>query len=174
MTVRIPLYQRGVVVAHALVDDDFSWLAKWRWRLSHDGYPVRMSGPDANRHEIRMNRVVLGLERGDELLGDHVDHNKLDNRRANLRPVTNQQNQQSRLGGKAGSTTGLRGVSKGKRGRWRSYCGNRYLGSFSTPEHAAKVAEAARREAGYLTVDAGQAQELVSATSTEPSPGAAP
>jgi hypothetical protein len=35
---------------------------------------------------------LLGLERGDKLQGDHINHNKLDNRKENLRIVNQTQN----------------------------------------------------------------------------------
>jgi hypothetical protein len=42
---------------------------------------------------------------------DHINHNTLDNRKANLRIVTHQQNNTNRNGAYSTSKTGIRGVS---------------------------------------------------------------
>lgn len=151
MSVRIPVFDRGQIVAQAIVDDEFAYLAQWRWTLSEWGYASRSAyRPIGRRYQCFMHRLILGLERGDSRVTDHINHDKLDNRRENLRAVTNQQNQQNRAGARVGTASGLRGVCKSAGGKWRAYCGNKCVGLFATKEEAAHVAAVARAKAGYL------------------------
>ena len=67
---------------YALVDDeDFSWLNQWRWDF--DGrYARRREGGK----KIYLHQVIQDNQSGK--LIDHINRNKLDNRRANLRNVS--------------------------------------------------------------------------------------
>jgi hypothetical protein len=56
-----------------------------------------------------MHRVVMKVS--SRLKVDHLNHNTLDNRRANLRAVTHAQNMQNRRGARRQSSSGVRGVS---------------------------------------------------------------
>ena len=78
---RIPLSQ----AKFALVDDcDYEWLSQWKW--SFDGQYARRTEA---RKGIRMHRVIVeNLAVGNFQDTDHINGNKLDNRRANLRPVS--------------------------------------------------------------------------------------
>lgn len=90
---QIPLTKGQV----ALVDDsDYEWLMQWKWRAQRSHltwYAVRTERlSTGKRVAVCMHRELLGLKRGDGLQGDHKNHNGLDNRRVNLRIVTNQDN----------------------------------------------------------------------------------
>ena len=82
----IPLTQGKV----AIVDpDDFERLKQYKWHATKCGrsyYAVR----SANGKSIKMHRQITNAPKG--LVVDHIDHNGLDNRRANLRLCTKQQN----------------------------------------------------------------------------------
>lgn len=80
----------------ALVDDvDFEQLNQFKWRLNGDGYAVRWSdGGAKNRHLILMHREILGVPDGYET--DHIDGNRVNNKKINLRVVTHRQNGQNR------------------------------------------------------------------------------
>lgn len=72
---------------YTLVDDkDFKFLNQWKWGISTKGYVVRKD----KMKNISMHRVVNNTLKG--LQTDHINRNKLDNRRSNLRNVTNRQN----------------------------------------------------------------------------------
>lgn len=95
----IPLTQNQV----ALVDDtDFEWLSQWKWlavwnRCTRSFYARRKESlPCGKRVPVQMQRVILGLKRGDKLQADHKNHDTLDNRRENLRAVTCAENQWNR------------------------------------------------------------------------------
>lgn len=93
---RIPL-TRG---KYAIVDpDDFGWLNKHKWHISTGGgtfYAVRTTRLQngKNRIVIKMHRQLLKVPH--HLFVDHINHNGLDNRKANLRPATGAQNNRNR------------------------------------------------------------------------------
>lgn len=83
---RIPLRDlAGNVVAVALVDaGDFHRINRHRWSLMDD--VARRGVKIGHRHHsILMHREVMGATLGDGLAIEHINGNKLDNRRANLR-----------------------------------------------------------------------------------------
>jgi hypothetical protein len=116
---KIPLHARdGSVKDWALVDpEDFSVLSALRWSPINGSYGIRARrrGPiiDGKQTTIFMHRQIMGLERGDRREVDHINHDVLDNRRANLRVVTHAQNHQNRAGitHRAARTSRFRGVS---------------------------------------------------------------
>jgi hypothetical protein len=135
---------RGQVV---IVDDqDFLELAQYRWCYSTVGYAVRRKKmPDGKSKVVYMHREIMNPEKGMEV--DHVNGQKLDCRRDNLRLCTSGQNKYN-IGKKRDNTSGYKGVwySKQKQ-RWVSEIWvekkKRYLGSFNTPEDAAIAYNAA-------------------------------
>ncbi len=97
-----------------------------------------------------MHRLILGLEAGDPLQADHINRDRLDNRRANLRAVTASQNRHNQ-GSRPGSSSTHRGVSwSEKRGRWEASVNvngrAHFLGRFADELDAARVASEFRRE----------------------------
>ncbi len=123
-----------------------------RWYLDGRGYVVRaLQLPDGRWSARKLHRDLLGLKRGDRRQGDHRNHDLLDNRRSNLRIVTNAQNGQNRNGAYRGSTSRHRGVCwAGREAKWRvTACvdGRRFhLGYFDDEQEAAGVAAAFRAE----------------------------
>jgi hypothetical protein len=106
----------------ALVDDeDFEYLNQWKWYCSPFGYALRsqsrrLPGP---RIAIKMHRVVCNTP--EDMETDHINGNKLDNRRSNLRACTRSENQHNR-NKLVGNTSGFKGVTwhiKSK--KWASY-----------------------------------------------------
>lgn len=70
---------------YALVDDkDFEWLNQWKWHYHNLGYARNWKV--GYMHKI-INCTPVGFET------DHINQNKLDNRRENLRTVTKSVNQ---------------------------------------------------------------------------------
>lgn len=149
---------RGVVLAWAQVDQaDYDRLScfHWRFQTSNGGrvrYVCRFEYVGNYKHVCTyLHREVLGLERGDKRVADHINHDTLDNRRANLRAVTRGENQQNRRGTTTRSASGRRGVTwNAERQRWVAQAnlnGKHFtLGYFATPEEAASAAAQWRRE----------------------------
>jgi hypothetical protein len=109
-----------------------------RIAIGSHGYPqVRHKGRTTPLH-----RVLLGLEPGDGLFGDHVNGIPLDCRRANLR-VVNASESSSNVAARTGS--GVRGVYRARSGRWvakgKRHRRQHFLGTYDTREEAVTVAE---------------------------------
>lgn len=135
----------------ALIDDIDADLAQLRWCIQ-SGYVGRATyTSEGGRYGILIHRAILARMLGRELekgeLTDHINGDKLDNRRCNLRLATPSQNQHNRGGWKK-SATGFKGVSFHKRrGRWTAQIGHKnhlhHLGYFDTPIDAAIAYNAA-------------------------------
>lgn len=91
----------------ALVDDDgYNELNKSKWYICVHNYVERRE--QVNGDERFLHRHITKCPKGMEV--DHENHNKLDNRRANLRVCTPTQNKMNR-GPAASNPTKLKGVS---------------------------------------------------------------
>lgn len=125
----------------AVVDDDiYEYLACWDWHYagpSGGGYAKRADWDNGKMKIIRMHHVVLPLKDG--LVCDHINGNRIDNRRENLRLVTKSQNMRNQ-GISARNKTGYKGVSK-HQGKYRAYINvekkQRHLGVFEDKKEAA-------------------------------------
>lgn len=113
------LDRRGAATAYVLLDaEDLPLALEHKWHLSNHGY-VRANLRGPRRGALLLHRVLLGLGYGDRRQGDHINRNPLDNRRANLRIVTNAQNAQNMS--PHGATSKYRGVAwDSSRGKWRA------------------------------------------------------
>lgn len=69
---------------------DFKWLDTSIWRMNTGGYATRDGNPRRMHRAIAAKILGRSLARNEQV--DHADGNRLNNRRANLRVVTNQQN----------------------------------------------------------------------------------
>lgn len=159
---QIPLRDKdGLVVGLALVDDeDFHLVTERRWHF-YQGYARRQlsKGTPPNRtvQSILMHRVILGLVPGDGLDADHINRNRLDNRKANLRVVTRGQNAQN-TGGRRGATSQHRGVYwRAGMQKWgaaaRANGKQNHLGFFDDELEAARVAAEWRKANMPFTVE---------------------
>lgn len=131
----------------AIVDDEnIERLSQYKWRLAGTKreYAARGeyigSGHKNRVHKIiYMHREILNAPKGAEV--DHINGNKLDNRKCNLRLATSSQNKMNR-GARIDSPTGIKGVQRsGKKftARIRANNINYYIGSYNTIEEAAKA-----------------------------------
>jgi len=136
----------------SLVDADMlSLLCQWRWQLNRGGYAWRHARQDGKNINIFVHRVVMGLEYGDSREVDHIDGNKLDNRRSNLRIVSSRQQSQNLA---AHGRSKYRGVSFHRHsGLWRAEVrvkGVRYSAGYYENEADAGKA-AAKLRASVMT-----------------------
>lgn len=120
----------GAVV---LVDDeDERLLEDHHWWISERGYVVA----DIDSKRVRLHRLVLGPERGEVV--DHIDGDKLNNVKANLRRCHQRDNARNAKIS-MDNTTGFKGVSR-FRGRFRAYITvnrkQKHLGLFDDPGEA--------------------------------------
>lgn len=122
----------------ALVDDaDFTFLNQWTWRLNKDGYANRRQGTK----RVFMHRLLNGTPDG--LFTDHINRNKLDNRKKNLRTCDKSLNGINR-GAQNNNKSGHKGVYFEE---WtKKWCASLFLkgkrlyrGRFSKKEDAIKA-----------------------------------
>jgi len=129
----------------AIVDDDmFEELSKHKWYCS-EGYAVRKSSRHLGHGMILMHRVICDTPAGKET--DHINGNKLDNRRENLRVCTSSENKRN-IKKHAHNTSGFKGIYRDRRNqKWRARIRidgkEKYLGLFNDLLTAARAYDAA-------------------------------
>ena len=126
---------------YALIDDkDFDLVSLYSWCFDKSiGYAVAR----INKKVVRMHRLILGLEVGE--MCDHKNHNKLDNRRINLR-LSNKSNNGANRTKQKNNTSGYKGVFLMKDGRKKKYMARMkfrnkdiFIGYFYTKKEAARA-----------------------------------
>lgn len=94
--------------------EDWETLKDYYWRENIDGYAVAIH----NYETIRFHREVLGLK-DSQIQVDHINGNKLDNRKINIRPCSNQENSFNKYEN-SNNSSGYKGVYFDKtRNKWR-------------------------------------------------------
>jgi hypothetical protein len=157
MAIQVGGYQRNSQRFAALIDvADEATLAAHRWSMTSDGYAVREVWIGGKRLAVRMHRQILDLAPSDPRDVDHINGDKLDNRRANLRVCTRSQNMQNRQHRPARPYRGA--AWDAQVNRWRAYAKlakkQHHLGFYDTKEEAAAVAAAFRSEHMPYSADA--------------------
>jgi hypothetical protein len=132
----IPVWQdREAIVDNA----DYDLLIQYPWHMHHE-YAVttlKVYLPNKRQTEISMQNMLFNLANGMEL--DHVDGNKLNNQRQNLRICTHADNCKNR-GMRSDSQSGRKGVSPIPGNKWRATINiggkNIHLGCLSSIDEA--------------------------------------
>lgn len=76
----------------ALVDDeDYDSLIKFKWSAKVNKHTVYAYRSEKGKC-IWMHRSILNIDNCNDLRGDHLDHNGLNNQRSNLRIATHSEN----------------------------------------------------------------------------------
>lgn len=141
MGVLLPV-KAGPVYHLTVVDDDIAdRLERMRLCIGSHGY-VQVTHDQ--KSEL-MHRWIMGCTKRDGQIVDHVNRDRLDNRRGNLRLVTASENTQNR------TSRALRGAyptRSGRRFQAKAKLGGiaHYLGTYDTAEEAAAVAAEFRRQ----------------------------
>lgn len=137
-----------------IVDSDIAEkISHRKWCIDSGGYPVANFGGQL----IRLYDFVMAQKYAEKPKGWYVDHinlDKLDNRRANLRLVTPTINAQN-TGLKGNNTSGVTGVSKSKEGTYRAYITYNKkridLGRYPTLQEAANARKEAEARYDFKT-----------------------
>ena len=138
---KIPLYGKdGSIVDYAYVDEeDFERVMQWKWWKTRQGYAQGI----VNGVVVYLHRYVTETKSGNMMI-DHKNQIKLDNRKANLQLATALQNNLNRAKVMTEMTTSpYKGVYKrvlpSGKVRWIARICHRHLGSFRTEHEAAHM-----------------------------------
>jgi hypothetical protein len=148
-TVLVPVYQAGQHVDNAIIDaEDADRVLKFRWRFDRHGYARTDVQQDGERSNVSMHRLVLDLPSKEGVV-DHIDRDRLNNCKSNLRVVDHVANHQNRPSKRPGYTSEHRNVSWDSRsGKWHVQLvvdGQIVrLGRFEDEDHAAEIAAIGR------------------------------
>lgn len=151
MTAELPL---GNSLRMALIDAaDLAWASAYRWHLMPNGYVTawaRRLGINGRRSFYLHHDILPSVPPG--CWRDHINGDRLDNRRCNLRVCTpRQSNQNTRV--RSSNRAGYKGVSRRiylsrsvvRKWRARLNLDGReiHLGTFGSPEEAARAYDVA-------------------------------
>jgi len=119
-------------VSFIIDNEDQELVAGLNWYASQGKYIM-------NDNTGYLHRILMGCVPGDKKIVDHINGDTLDNRKQNLRVVTQSENAHN--GAPRGGTSTHRGVALDKRsGKWEAYIWQDYkksfLGYYDTEEEA--------------------------------------
>lgn len=90
--------------------DDFEKIKKYAWRTASYGY-IETGNPFADKpHEIKLHRFIMNVT-DCSVIVDHINMDKMDNRKCNLR-IANKQTNGINRGANKNNALGVKGVSK--------------------------------------------------------------
>ena len=92
-----------------IVDGDSDLATQYKWYITPHGYAESTSSVDGKKIHLKLHRLIIGAKNGQQV--DHINGNKLDNRKSNLRICTRSGNSaNSKI--RRNSKTGYKGVHK--------------------------------------------------------------
>ncbi len=159
--IKIPTQRQGI---YLILDKDFIYVDDRLWAVDSLGYPVS--------NKLRAHTMVMGKQpKGLDI--DHINGDKLDNRRTNLRVITHAQNSVNTKLYKT-NTSGFRGVWVDKKGREPKYIAqySRYIegkkktfiiGSYTTAEEAGRARDKVAKEVYGYTASLNFPSDIIKA-----------
>jgi len=99
--------------------EDFDYISKFLWRKHKSGYAIRSVRIKGVLQDIFLHRIINKTPKG--YFTDHINGNRLDNRKLNLRTATRQENNQNSKKSAKKHTSKYKGVHFRKDiDKWRS------------------------------------------------------
>lgn len=112
-------------------EDDLDMVSKVRWRVHKNGYVTSLYRTGNKARMVRLHRLIMELPEGMQV--DHINHDKLDNRKYNLRVCTQQQNSANARKTTRKTTSKYKGIHYYKKcNLWRASISKTHLGYFKT------------------------------------------
>lgn len=140
----------GVYVEALVSDCDAEFVNRYSWHLTtKDGYVARLVTIHENGRRKQQHRSLhrLLLQPDASVVVDHINSNRLDNRRENLRLADTKGNAANRRPTRH-NTSGYKHVTwHSKSGKWQVAVASKYVGLFGSPEAAARAADDAAKRA---------------------------
>lgn len=144
----LKIISKGIEYICLYDDADHELVSKYTWHLGNKKCAHAYAVVNGKRTVVLMHRIILQLI-DSNIHTDHKNHNRLDNRRANLRTCTKAQNNKNRSASKMGSSKYL-GVALAKvtcrgkvytyyRAKIKSNGVNMHIGTFKNEEDAARA-----------------------------------
>ena len=134
-----------------------------KWNIDNNGYVACFISKNKKNAKVYLHRWILGLHRKEVsrfIVVDHINHDRSDNRKSNLRVCNMADNAAHRKYQKKKGSSRFIGVAWHKKNkRWEAYAYRArktiYLGQFDTQEEAAKARDSFVQHAyrGFATLN---------------------
>jgi hypothetical protein len=128
--------------------EDYLKIQNLSWCINPQGYAIARPRGVGKQRLINMQQVILGIIKGKEI--DHINHDKTDNRKQNIRFCTRQQNtwNTSKSKGKSSLYRGIHWVHEKKRWYVRIRCNHKesFLGYYRDIKEAVEARRAMARK----------------------------
>ena len=121
-------------------NEDYEKIKDISWYEANNGY---MSHKDTNKKLILLHRLIMNAPNNKVI--DHINHNKKDNRKSNLRLVSQKENSRNRKNKPKGITKVTKGINKYYIVQLRGY-----RGCYKTYEKAKKIRDEIIKKEYYL------------------------
>ena len=138
---RLPI-TNGVV---EIDDEDLELVSKYKWHVNDRGYAVWRGIENGVKKTVRMHRLVARTPKGK--ITDHINHNKLDNRKANLNVCTHSENSRNKIDQGKGYNYHAQNEN------WNVETFGFRMGGFKTEEEAREVVSIIRAGGTYTKPD---------------------
>lgn len=126
-----------------------TWCVKWDTHVNSYYVLGMLKKEDGSKTSVRLHRFIVDAPNG--MVVDHINHDTLDNRKNNLRIVTNKQNQQNKKIKRSNTISGIMGVTYHRHSKkWKCTIKvdgkTHYLGYYHDKKEAEEVVKKARKE----------------------------
>lgn len=103
--------------------EDFKKIINYTWYLDKDGYAIGCTRRDKNgkQKNFKMHRIILNCLTKEDIIIDHINRNKLDNRKENLRICTQIQNSRNKEVNYNKESSIYKGIYKNKNKQYNSW-----------------------------------------------------
>lgn len=121
--------------------EDYQLVSTLKWHKSDNGYAVWRGIKDGKKQTIRMHRLITNCPKGKII--DHINHDKLDNRKSNLRICTQSENMRNKR------VQGKGYWFQKQNSNWVVEVNNKHIGVFKSETEAAQVVQLVRSGGVY-------------------------